>query len=98
MGTFLVVQWLRLCACKAGDVGSISGHGLRSYTPHCTTKSEVGGIFANHILNKGLISKIYKGLSQLNNNNKKKQTIIFKMADELNRHSSKDDSKWPTDT
>lgn len=57
MGTFLVIEWLRLCACKAGDVGSISGHGLRSYMPHCTTKSEVGGIFANHTLNNGLISK-----------------------------------------
>ena len=60
MGTFLAVQWLRLCACKAEDVGSISGHGLRSYMPHFTTKSRVGGIFTNRILNKGLIPKYTK--------------------------------------
>ena len=26
-GTYVVVQWLRLCAPKAGDAGSISGQG-----------------------------------------------------------------------
>ena len=30
-GTFLVVQWLRLCASNAGDPGSISGQGTRSH-------------------------------------------------------------------
>ena len=29
------------------------------------------GIFANHIPDKGLISRIYKELSKFNNNNKK---------------------------
>ena len=28
-GTSLVVQWLRLCAPNAGDLGSISGQGTR---------------------------------------------------------------------
>ena len=31
--TALVVQWLRLCAPNAGDLGSISGHGIRSHMP-----------------------------------------------------------------
>ena len=31
LGTFLVVQWLRLCAPNAGRWGSIPGQGTRSY-------------------------------------------------------------------
>ena len=30
-GTSLLVQWLRLCAPNAGDLGSIPGQGTRSY-------------------------------------------------------------------
>ena len=30
-GTSLVVQWLRLCAPKAGDLGSIPSQGTRSH-------------------------------------------------------------------
>ena len=33
-GTSLVVQWLRLCAANAGDVGSIPGRGTK--IPHDT--------------------------------------------------------------
>ena len=31
MGTFLVVQWLRINAPNAGDIGSIPGQGTRSH-------------------------------------------------------------------
>ena len=38
MGTSLVVQWLRLCACNAGDVGSIPGWGTK--IPHASWCSQ----------------------------------------------------------
>ena len=44
MGTSLVVQWLRLCAPNAGDLGLIPGWGSRSYMlqlkiPHAAAKT-----------------------------------------------------------
>ena len=51
LGSFLVVQWLRVCAPDAQDLGSISGQGTRSHrlqlrvhmpvlkTPHASTKT-----------------------------------------------------------
>ena len=72
----------------------------------CTTKetiskvkiqpSEWEKIIANEATDKQLISKIYKQLTQLNS--RKINDPIKKWAKQLNRHFSKEDIRWLTNT
>ena len=58
--------------------------------------SEWEKIIASETINKGLISKIYKQLIQLNA--RKTKNPIKKWGKDLNRHFSKEDIRWLTNT
>ena len=50
-GTSLVVQWVRLCAPNAGDLGSIPVRGTRSCM-HAATKSSHAATKSLHVTTK----------------------------------------------
>ena len=74
-------------------------HSKRNHKQNKTKKTtlRMRKIFSNDVTKKGLISKIYKQLMQLNINNKTKQKTI-KMGRRLKQTFLQEDIQWPRST
>ena len=76
-----MISWIEHHNIRENKLDSVKIKSLGvSKDPFKTVKRQARSIrdkiLANHIYNKGLISRIFKGLLKVNNNNKKDQTSL----------------------
>ncbi|KAL0605614.1 hypothetical protein AAY473_022212 [Plecturocebus cupreus] len=73
------------------DLIKVLLHSKRNYHQSKQTTYRMGGNISNYAFDQQLISRIYKKLKQINNNNKKPNNPIKNWAKTLNRHLLKED-------
>ena len=72
-------------------------HNKRNYQQNERTTYWKGRISENHIVDKGLISKLYKEFIQLNSNNTQIDQLKYRQKD-MKRYYSKEDTQMATST